>query len=257
MKDSVARAAILEEAPVPIPASEPPVAPSQTIYMQAIEFLLDVKATSFTERALAQHLTTAHGGPSAKYHVSLAMLKLQKHCLDEAEAHLKDAMQVEHQCPDAWAIMGHVKYLTGDTQEAKNCYERTLAFVADASEMHSIYLRLASIYLQEGQFRSARDTFLIACRRSPSCVSWLGVGIACYRLGDLADAEDALTEANILDNMDPEVWAYLCLISLQTGRQLEAEQSYKYTLKLNFQDMELLTEINQLQQDLGFGNPQY
>jgi len=47
--------------------------------------------------------------------------------------------------------MGHMKYLTGDTDGAKNCYERTLAFVADASEMHSIYLRLASIYLQEGQ----------------------------------------------------------------------------------------------------------
>lgn len=44
-----------------------------------------------------------------------------------------------------------MKYLTGDTDGAKNCYERTLAFVADASEMHSIYLRLASIYLQEGQ----------------------------------------------------------------------------------------------------------
>ena len=34
---------------------------------------------------------------------------------------------------------------------AKDCYERTLSFVADASEMHSIYLRLASIYLQDGQ----------------------------------------------------------------------------------------------------------
>ena len=47
--------------------------------------------------------------------------------------------------------MGHVKYLVGDTDTAKHCYERTLAFVGDASEMHSIYLRLASIYLQEGK----------------------------------------------------------------------------------------------------------
>jgi hypothetical protein len=47
--------------------------------------------------------------------------------------------------------MGHVKYMLGDTEVARGCYERTLAFVADASEMHSIYLRLASIYLQEGK----------------------------------------------------------------------------------------------------------
>lgn len=50
---------------------------------------------------------------------------------------------------DAWALMGHVKYLLGDIENAKDCYERTTAFVSDASEMHSIYLRLASIYLQE------------------------------------------------------------------------------------------------------------
>ena len=57
----------------------------------------------------------------------------------------------EMQHPDAWAIMGHVKYMLGETEVAKDCYERTLAFVADASEMHSIYLRLASIYLQEAK----------------------------------------------------------------------------------------------------------
>ena len=47
--------------------------------------------------------------------------------------------------------MGHVKYLLGDTAEARDCYERTISFVGDASEMHAIYLRLASIYLQEGR----------------------------------------------------------------------------------------------------------
>ena len=41
--------------------------------------------------------------------------------------------------------------MMGDSEVAKDCYERTLSFVADASEMHSIYLRLASIYLQEEQ----------------------------------------------------------------------------------------------------------
>ena len=54
---------------------------------------------------------------------------------------------------DAWAILGHVKFLMGDTLIAKDCYERTIAFINDASEMHSIYLRLASIYLQEERVR--------------------------------------------------------------------------------------------------------
>lgn len=49
--------------------------------------------------------------------------------------------------------MGHVKYLQGDVTAAKECYERTIAFISDPYEIHSIYLRLASIYLQEAQVR--------------------------------------------------------------------------------------------------------
>ena len=52
------------------------------------------------------------------------------------------------------------------------------------------------------------------------------------QLGELEEAEDALAEANILNNTDPEVWAYLSLVCLKTGRELEAEQSYKYALKV-------------------------
>jgi Flp pilus assembly protein TadD len=52
------------------------------------------------------------------------------------------------------------------------------------------------------------------------------------QMGELCDAEAALTEANILNNLDPEVWAYLCLICLRSGRQVEAEQAYKYTVKV-------------------------
>lgn len=45
--------------------------------------------------------------------------------------------------------MGHVKYMTNDVEASRDCYERTISFTSDAAEMHSIYLRLASIYLQE------------------------------------------------------------------------------------------------------------
>ncbi|XP_052768283.1 cilia- and flagella-associated protein 70-like isoform X5 [Mya arenaria] len=239
------------------PPREPTPVPTSTIYMQAIEWLLEVKAVPFTERALAHELLSPMGGATAQYHIALARVKLQKRELEEGEESLNEALQFDYQNPDAWALMGHVKYLTNDTAEARDCYERTISFVSDASEMHSIYLRLASIYLQEGRFQEAKTTFLMACKRSPSCVSWLGVGIACYRLGELAEAEDALSEANILNNSDPEVWGYLSLVCLKTSRQLEAEQAYKYAIKVNLEDTELLDEIIKTQQEVGFGNPQF
>lgn len=55
-----------------------------------------------------------------------------------------------------------------------------------------------------------------------------------YRLGELDEAEDALTEANILHNLDPEVWAYLSLVCLRTNRPIEAEQAYKYAVKVSY-----------------------
>lgn len=63
----------------------------------------------------------------------------------------------------------------------------------------------------------AKETLLHACKHSPSCRAWLGVGVACYQLGDLEQAEDALSEANILNNLDPEVWAYLTMVCLKVG----------------------------------------
>ncbi|XP_070577266.1 cilia- and flagella-associated protein 70-like isoform X4 [Ptychodera flava] len=240
-----------------IPPREPTPVPETSIFMIAVDFLLEVKAMNFCERALAHELLSPTGGPSAAYYVALARLKLQKKELEEANDNLQEALVLNHQDPDAWAITGHLRYLEGDIGEAKSCYERTLSFVADAREMHSIYLRLASIYLQENKFEDAKNTFLLACKKSPSCVSWLGVGIACYRLGELGEAEDALSEANILNNTDSEVWGYLSLVCLKTNRQLEAEQAYKYALKVGLQDEGLLGEIHEIQEAVGFGNPQF
>nr|KAG5710751.1 hypothetical protein BaRGS_035153 [Batillaria attramentaria] len=239
------------------PPREPTPVPTTSIFMQAVDWLLEVKAIPFTESALAHELLTTPNGKTPEYHIALARLKLQKQEYDDAEFNLNSALEVDHQNADGWALMGHVKYLKGETEVARDCYERTLSFVTDASETHSIYLRLASIYLQEREFAKAKTTFLMACKKSPSCVSWLGVGISCYRLDELSEAEDALMEANILNNTDAEVWGYLSLVCLRTGRKVEAEQSYKHAVKLNLQDGELLNEIHAEQRKVGYGNPEF
>lgn len=58
------------------------------------------------------------------------------------------------QNPNVWAQKGHLCYLSGNLSEAKECYERTISFVTDAAEMHFVYLRLGSIYLEEKEVRS-------------------------------------------------------------------------------------------------------
>ncbi|RUS91269.1 hypothetical protein EGW08_000981 [Elysia chlorotica] len=120
---------------------EPTPVPTSSVFMQAVDWLLEVKAIPFTERALGHELVTCEGGPNAEYHIAMARLRLQKGEYADAQESLNEALQFDFQNPDAWSLMGHVKYMTADSNGARDCYERTLSFVTDASEMHSIYLR--------------------------------------------------------------------------------------------------------------------
>ncbi|KAF1668822.1 Cilia- and flagella-associated protein 70, partial [Aptenodytes patagonicus] len=216
-------------APSPVSGlSQPPC----TIFMKAVEFLMKVNAVQFVHMALAHELLSLQGGPSCAYYLALAQTYLLKEDFSKCEECLCEAVRIDYMNPNVWAQKGHLCYLKRDFGEAKECYERTISFVEDAADMHFVYLRLGSIYLEEEEYGRAKQTYLLACKNSASCLTWLGVGIACYRLEEMVEAEDALSEANALNNTNAEAWGYLALICLQGGRQLEAEQCYKYAVKV-------------------------
>lgn len=239
--------------PTPYSVSQTPI----TIFMETIRFLMKVNAVQYVHRVLAHELLCPQGGPSCEYYLVLAQTHLLKKDFAKAEEYLQQAAQMDYLNPNVWGVKGHLYFLSGNHAEAKACYERTVSFVVDASEMHFIFLRLGHIYLEEKEYEKAKKTYLQACKRSPSCLTWLGLGIACYRLEELTEAEDALSEANALNNYNAEVWAYLALVCLKAGRQLEAEQAYKYTMKLKLKDENLLAEIHTVQETVGFGNPSF
>uniref|UniRef100_A0A8B9G7D3 Cilia and flagella associated protein 70 n=1 Tax=Amazona collaria TaxID=241587 RepID=A0A8B9G7D3_9PSIT len=155
---------------------------------------------------------------------------------------LSVTLEAAYSIPEAFAATGPLQNYMAclevpaagekDFGEAKECYERAMGFMEDAEDRHFVYLRLGSIYLEEKLYGQAKKIYLLACDNSASCLTWLGVGIACYRLKEMVEAEDALSEANALNNTNAEVWAYLSLICLHGGRHTEAEQCYKYVLKV-------------------------
>ncbi|KAM6182870.1 cilia- and flagella-associated protein 70 isoform 2-T2 [Erethizon dorsatum] len=228
-----------------------------SIFMETIRFLMKVNAVQYVQHVLAYELLCPQGGPSCEYFLVLAQIHLLKKDFAKAEEYLQQAAQMDYLNPNVWGLKGHLYFLSGNHTEAKACYERTVSFVVDASEMHFIFLRLGLIYLEEKEYEKAKKTYLQACKRSPSCLTWLGLGISCYRLDELSEAEDALSEANALNNYNAEVWAYLALVCLKAGRQLEAEQAYKYTVKLKLKDEALLAEIHMVQEMVGFGDPSF
>ncbi|XP_044289430.1 cilia- and flagella-associated protein 70 [Varanus komodoensis] len=240
------------------PCSVPPSSlPSTTIFTETISFLMEVNAIQFVRRALAHELLCPQGGPSCDYYLVLAQMYLLKKEYDKTEESLEMAVQIDYLNPEVWAQKGHLCYLTGNFSEAKACYERTISFVTDAKDMHFVYLRLGSIYLEGKEYDKAKYIYLMASKKLPSCLTWLGVGIACYRLKEMVEAEDALSEANALNNNNAEVWAYLALVCMQGGRQLESEQSYKYAVKLELVNKDLFQEIKEVQAAVGFGDPSF
>ncbi|XP_054246874.1 cilia- and flagella-associated protein 70 [Indicator indicator] len=244
-----------EAAPgAPPPGSAPGQAPC-SIFMKAVEFLLKVNAVQFAHRALAHELLILQGRPSCAYCLALAQTYLLKEDLPRCEECLCEATKIDYINPNIWAQKGHLSYLRMDFGKAKECYERAISFQQDPEDVHFVYLHLGSIYLEEKEYCHAKQTYLLACKSSATCLTWLGVGISCYRLGELVEAEAALSEANAINNSNAEVWGYLTLICLQRGRELEAEQCYKYTLKLGLSNAALLREIHDTQHQLGFGNP--
>uniref|UniRef100_A0A2K6LL98 Cilia and flagella associated protein 70 n=1 Tax=Rhinopithecus bieti TaxID=61621 RepID=A0A2K6LL98_RHIBE len=225
------------------------VSQTTTIFMETIRFLMKVKAVQYVHRVLAHELLCPQGGPSCEYYLVLAQTHILKKDFAKAEEYLQQAAQMDYLNPNVWGLKGHLYFLSGNHSEAKACYERTISFVVDASEMHFIFLRLGLIYLEEKEYEKAKKTYMQACKRSPSCLTWLGLGIACYRLEELTEAEDALSEANALNNYNAEVWAYLALVCLKPGLQ--------YMIKLKLKDEALLAEIHTLQETVGFGNPSF
>jgi uncharacterized protein HemY len=80
-----------------------------------------------------------------------------------------------------------------------------LSLTSDTAHRDAAVTRLGSLYLSKENYAAAKGMFLQACASRPTPGTWLGVGIACYRLGELAEAEQALAESNIYDSNEPDV----------------------------------------------------
>ena len=223
---------------------------AKSMFMTTAEFLLERNALHFAGMALGHHLVGSEDGINSEYETLLARLALAKSDTIDLLMHTKRAIALNIENIHAWELFSHAQYLMRDISGARGSYERTLASVGELLDPHLVYLRLASIYLEEQSYKKARDIFLHGCRHSPSALTWLGVGISCYRLQELGEAEEALAEANILNNLEPEIWAYLCMVCLKTGRQAEAEQTYRYAMKCGLNDSRIFQEIEQIAESL-------
>lgn len=215
------------------------------------QYLLKLRLASLAERMIAAELLE-QGSVTVDMQLCRGEGHMQTGEYAQAESCLSAV--VRHQPPldglraaRALALWGHLRLVLGDDDEAEAAYERTLRLCRDDSrlvpDLLAVYLRLGSLYVSKAKFADAKHIYLRACKLSPSAFTWLGVGVSCYRLGELDQAEEALSEANILNNFDADVWGYLTLVCLKTGRTIEGDQAFMQALKQDLTNAPLFAEI--------------
>ena len=73
------------------------------------------------------------------------------------------------------------------------------------------------MYAKRKAWKDARTVFLKCCKERVSTTSWYYLGLSMLRLGELCSAEDAISQANILDNTNPKIWGLMAILCLTTG----------------------------------------
>eukprot|EP00899_Mesostigma_viride_P018093 jgi/Mesvir1/26285/Mv01648-RA.3 len=231
-----------------------------SIYMQLALFLLDIHLSVQAEKAITAEMQVT--GRSADAFLCLSRVYSVREDYERAEENLEEALSIDNKDPRAWLLLGHLRYLRKRPADAAAAYETVLQHEARAAAEGAtqvatdlaLYLRLGDVYMLTEKYELAKDVYLQACKGRPCGSTWLGAGQAYYRLKDYHHAEECLAEANIHDNCNPAVWAYLTLVCLKTGRAAEGsegEQALKEALKQGLEDGRLLCEIGEEYLNLG------
>lgn len=220
-------------------------------HMAACRFCLDLHLTAVAERAIAEE--EAASGSSYSTYVATGEAYYQRDDLASAESALKEALAIKNDSFEAWKILGECYCADPErSNDAADALESAAAISAPTSAARQeVLFRLGELCTSKANFQRAREVFYDVCQTHPTASSWLGLGLAYVGLDELDNAEECLSEANILNNLNPLVWGHLTLLALQTGRESEATLSYKEALKLGLSDTELLRTIGQQQFALG------
>lgn len=109
-------------------------------------------------------------------------------------------------------------------------------------------MRLGTIYIKRKSWKDARTVFSKCCKEANSTTCWINLGLSYLKLGEMANAEDAIAQANILDNTNPKVWALNAILCMRFGKQRIAQARFalKNAISFGIKDAAYLEELGEL-----------
>lgn len=170
---------------------------------------------------------------------------------DEATDALDELLSKTPDNIEAWVIKGNAHFLQGNLFDSEESYIKALRLNPNLKDP-VLQERLGIVYAKRKAWKDARTVFVKSCKERVTTTSWIYLGLSLLRLGELGQAEDAITQANILDNTNPKVWGLMTVLCLTTGAQRlnQANLCFKEALKLGLRETETMEEIGDLYHNL-------
>lgn len=184
-----------------------------------------------------KHITTEQKQyPQGLYHIGVNHPSI--HEFEEELTYFDRALQATPNHPDF--LIGKGKVLMG-LKKYPEAYECFLAAATAEPENPRGCLHLGTALLELERYEPANEAFLAAITFSQyDGEAWLGHAIACYHLGDEAEAKEALLTAYRLKPNQPELMHYLAMTA---GSDEEAIDCFLRGCRLDPENITLITEI--------------
>ncbi len=229
------------DAPLPEPSRQLTNDEIDELFYGLIDFLIKNKQSAMAEKALSY----VQNKESSRYLMALAKCYFVKGAHNDCLGVLNKLLEKEPKNQQALKYKGHTLFLQGnlfDSEEAYVCAIRT----KPPPKSLTLYERLGQLYLKRKSWPDAQVVYYKCCAEPNmnSSPSWKRLGVSYLKLGKFIEAEDALTQANILDNNNAETWGYTTIMCLVSGkRKTQAEQTLDEAFRLNLYNVEILGEI--------------
>eukprot|EP00830_Metopus_es_P014783 TRINITY_DN4053_c0_g2_i1.p1 TRINITY_DN4053_c0_g2~~TRINITY_DN4053_c0_g2_i1.p1 ORF type:complete len:1046 (-),score=328.50 TRINITY_DN4053_c0_g2_i1:39-3137(-) len=246
------------DAPLPDPQRPLTNEEIDSLFYELVEFLIVQKQSLMAEKVMTKIMDKE----SAKYLILNAKCLYIRGAYAECSGVLSKLIEKEPQNQQALKYMGNALFLQGNLFDSEEAYVKAIRIKPPPKSL-TLFERLGQVYLKRKSWKDAKVVFKKCCA-SPnmnSSTSWKKLGVSYMKLAgvkpdkrmpNFLKAEDCLTQANILDNNNADVWGYLTIMCLLMGqRQLQAEQTLSETMRLGLRNVEILDEIADHYQKLG------
>ncbi|KAJ8669745.1 hypothetical protein QAD02_001004 [Eretmocerus hayati] len=228
-------------------------AKKERIFLSAAVLLLKMNLYDFAGMALAQDL--CHNERDVEFLYFLSVNCYLQRDYKTALEYLNEAELIIGVEYSTNSLMGHSLYKLGKLHEAVEHYEIVDTLYDRPEDIYLEHLRMGFYYIENEHYERAKNVLLRASRCTKTCRLWLGVGIASYHMNQFDECECALIEANRLDGEDPEVWGYLCLLSISLNRYNEFSQCYRQMVKNKLTNDKIWQLVSESMASAGYSIP--